>query len=141
MSGPTEIEVVNTGEVLAVAISSAIVVEGVQIPPSDGGAQRLDELDDVEGADLGLGGQVLTKSLDGIWRPAAPTGGGGASGLVFLQATPAATWMIPHNLGGYPQVTAVDVDGFRVWPDLVYGSENAVTLTHAEPMAGSAYLI
>lgn len=141
MSGPIEVEVANDGEVLAVPIGSAILVEGVQIPPSSEGAQRLDELDDVEGADLALVGQVLAKALDGIWRPVAPGGGSGPSGLIFMQATPAASWLIQHNLGRYPQVTAVDTTGERILPDLAYGSENAVTLTHAAPLAGAAYLI
>lgn len=138
--GPTAIEVGNDGEVQAVVIGTAIVVEGVQIPLPHG-AKRLDELDDVDGADLGLGGQALVKGLDGIWRPANIGGGAGPSGLVFMQANPAASWQIVHNLGRFPQVTAVDPDGKRILPDLEYGSVNDVTLTHAEPLAGAAYLI
>lgn len=139
MSGAEAIVITNDGEVLAVPVGAAIVVEGVQIPAQPT-ARRLDDLLDVEGADLGLGGQALVKGVDGIWRPANVGGGGGPSGLVFMQANPAASWHIVHNLGRFPQVTAVDPDGVRILPDLEYGSVNDVTLTHAEPLAGAAYL-
>lgn len=137
----TAVEVSDTGEVLAVDIGQAIVVEGVQIPPPGGGAHTLDELDDVEGAALGLIGQALVKGIDSIWRPATVEGGGGGTtGLVFAQVTPAATWAITHDLGRFPQVTVLDPDGQRLFPDLEYGSLNAVTVTHAAPLAGTAIL-
>lgn len=133
------LQVEDIGEIQTIPIDSAINVEGVQIPSPGPGS--LDDLSDVEGAELGLAGQVLTKGIDGVWRPAAPSGGGGDSGLTFVQNTPAASWLITHGLGRFPQVTAVDSSGNRVLPDLHYDSLNAVTLVHAAPLAGAAYLI
>lgn len=140
MSDVEVIQLGNDGEVIAVEIDEYVIVSGVQIP-SNGGATKLDELTDVEDADIGLAGQVLQKQLDGMWRPGNVSGGGGDTGLVFTQLAPAASWTIPHNLGRFPQVTAVDTDGNRIWPDLHYDSNNAVTLVHAAPLAGAAYLI
>jgi len=136
---PTVIEVQDVGQVLSVPVGEAIVVEGVQIPATPG-ARKLDDLTDVTGAELGLTGQVLAKSADGQWRPATVGGGGGLTNFVVLQATPSATWSITHPLGRYPQVTVLDSDGNRVFPDVEYGGINAVTITHAEPLAGTAIL-
>lgn len=138
MSEPTVIQVEDTGSVQSVPIGTAIVVDGVQIPSLS--ARRLDHLQDVDGADEGLAGQALIKGVDGIWRPGNVGGGGGPAGLVFTQNTPAATWVITHNLGRFPQITVVDSDGNRILPDLEYGSVNDVTLTHAEPLTGAAYI-
>lgn len=137
--GPIVVEVTSTGDVLSIPIGEAIVVEGVQIP-APAAARKLDDLTDVDGAALGLSGQALIKGIDGIWRPANVEGGGGPAGLVYSQLTPAATWSIDHGLGRYPQVTVLDPNGERVLPDLDYGSVNAVTITHAEPLAGTAIL-
>lgn len=137
---PYAFEVTNTpGGVLEVPVGAAIVVEGVQIPGPPG-AQRLDELDDVTGADAGVPGQTLVKDIDGQWRPALVSGGGGLNNYVVLQATPAATWSITHTLGRHPQVTVLDTNNVRVWPDVEYGSINTVTITHAAPLAGIAIL-
>lgn len=126
------------GTVVPVPIEDYTPVSGVEIPEL--GVHDLDDLDDVDGAATGLVGQALVKSPDGIWRPATVSGDGGVASLVFTQNTPAATWSIPHNLGRYPQVTVVDTSGRRLLPDLEYPSLTAVTVTHAEPLAGAAYL-
>ena len=136
---PTVIEVGDTGQVLSIPIGEAIVVEGVQIPASPG-ARKLDDLDDVENASSALAGRVLIKQFDGIWRPGSVEGGTGTSQVVYSQPTPAASWLIEHNLGHYPQVTVLDEVGQRLLPDLEYGSLDAVTVTHAEPLAGIAIL-
>lgn len=129
----------DTGQVIPVPIERAIPVSGVQIP-GFGGARKLDDLTDVEGADDGLPGQGLVKQLDGMWRPGTVSGGGGPVGLVWVQSTPAASWAITHDLGRYPQVTVLSTSGNRILPDLDYGSPNALTITHAEPLAGTAIL-
>lgn len=61
--------------------------------------------------------------------------------LIFSQATPAASWPISHGLGHYPQVTVVDPAGNRMLPDLAYADVNTVTIVHASPLAGAAYLL
>lgn len=72
--------------------------------------------------------------------PTGPTGPPGGSTYTHTQSTPAASWAITHNLGRYPQVTVVDTAGVRLFPDLTYDSLNTVTVTHAAPTAGSAYM-
>lgn len=75
--------------------------------------------------------------------PTGPPGAAGAPGgstYTHTQSTPAASWAITHNLGRYPQVTVVDTTGDRLFPDLTYDSINTVTVTHASPTAGFAYL-
>ena len=139
MTEPIVIQVEPNQTVIEVDVDSAIEVIGVEIPEA-GGAQRLDDLLDVDGAALGLSGQALVKQLDAIWRPGTVEGGGGSAGLVHLQASPAATWSITHGLGRYPQVTVLDPQGERVFSDLDYGSINALTITHAAPLAGIAIL-
>lgn len=62
------------------------------------------------------------------------------AGVTFVQATPAASWPIAHGLGHYPQVTIVDNAGNRMIADLAYVDVNTITVTHAAPLAGSAYL-
>jgi hypothetical protein len=138
MPVPNVIQIGDSGEVVAVDIDPAVEIVGAEIPPW-GGAKKLDELTDVEGADAGFIGQALIKGLGGIWRPGTVSGGG-SSTMVILQATPAATWSITHNLGHYPQVTVLGLDNRRLLPDLEYGSVNQVTVTHAEPLAGITIL-
>lgn len=104
---------------------------GVAVP-------SLDDLADVTGALAGTTGQTLVKGADGQWRPAAPPA---AASYTHTQTTPAASWPITHNLSRYPQVTVVDTAGARLLTDVVYGSANSVTVTHAVPLAGVAYLL
>jgi hypothetical protein len=61
--------------------------------------------------------------------------------FTYIQSTPAASWPINHGLGHYPQVTIVDESGDRLISDLAYGDLNHITITHAAPLAGSAYLL
>lgn len=68
-------------------------------------------------------------------------GGGGVGPYVHTQSSAAATWTITHNLGRYPQVTVVDDARTRFIADIAYPSLNAVTVVHAAPVTGSAYLI
>lgn len=57
-----------------------------------------------------------------------------------IQYTPAATWVIPHNLGGHPAVTVVDSAGTTVFGDVQYASSDTIVITFAAPFAGRAYL-
>jgi len=66
--------------------------------------------------------------------------GQGAFQYVHDQPIAATVWTINHNLNGYPNVTAVDSGGTVVHGTVDYVSANQVTITHATPYAGSAYL-
>lgn len=81
----------------------------------------------------------------GTAGPAGPPGPGSGSGgsgpFVFTQSTPAASWPIAHGLGHVPQVTVLDASGNRLIADLAYSGTTSVTVTHAAPLAGAAYLL
>lgn len=56
---------------------------------------------------------------------------------VHLQATPAATWTVAHNLNRAVQVTVLDSSGAEMDADVEHGDLNTVTVTHAAPDTGS----
>lgn len=59
---------------------------------------------------------------------------------IFTQNTPVASWTITHNLGHYPAVTVVDSAGSVVIGDIIYNSNNQVTVNFSAGFAGAAYL-
>lgn len=59
---------------------------------------------------------------------------------VFTQATPSATWVIPHELGGRPSVTVVDSAATAVIGEVQYDSDSQITVTFTAPFSGFAYL-
>ncbi len=67
------------------------------------------------------------------------SGGGGAGSYVHTQATPASDWIIPHNLGYYPNVHAEDSAGDDIEGDIVHDSVNQLTLSFSAATAGKAY--
>ena len=52
----------------------------------------------------------------------------------------ATTWTITHNLGYFPNVTVVDSTGTVCEGDLVYTSNNVLTLTFSQAISGTAYV-
>lgn len=73
---------------------------------------------------------------------AALVGGTGGASAYYLhtQATPAAVWTVPHNLGIYPSVTVIDSAGSQVIADVSYPSLNTVTITFSAALSGRAAL-
>lgn len=59
--------------------------------------------------------------------------------FVFVQTTPAATWVVNHNLNKYCSVTIVDSADNTVFGDVLYNSLNQVTLTFAGAFSGEAF--
>lgn len=57
----------------------------------------------------------------------------------FEQATPLATWTVPHNLNRYPSVTVTDHLGSVLLADVQYVDANTVQINHSVPMIGKAY--
>lgn len=70
--------------------------------------------------------------------PAA--GGGGGGNYVHVQSTAAATWLIDHNLGFYPNTTVVDSAGDQVEGTVTYTTQNQVRVMFSAAFAGTAYL-
>jgi hypothetical protein len=87
----------------------------------------------------------------GVQGPTGPTGATGPGGLgtaaiaalvsyTHNQAAASATWTITHNLGYFPNVTVVDSTGTVCEGDLVYTSNNVLTLTFSQAISGTAYV-
>ena len=56
------------------------------------------------------------------------------------QASASATWTIVHNLNCKPSVTIVDSGGNLQIGDVLYDSDNQITLAFAAAFSGFAYL-
>lgn len=85
----------------------------------------------------------LLVSSPGPQGPAGPQGAPGTgSGTYFRhdQVSPAATWIVNHNLGVYIGATIFDSLGRQVYADVVQGSPNQTTVTFPAPTVGSLTL-
>ena len=69
-------------------------------------------------------------------------GGGGDGDLHYehVQSTASNEWEITHNLGKHPSVTVIDSANNEVEGDIVYDSDNRLTLTFSGTFSGTAYL-
>jgi len=56
------------------------------------------------------------------------------------QASPSSTWTINHNLGRRPSVTVVDSSGNVQIGEVLYNSDNQITVSFAAAFGGYAYL-
>lgn len=114
-------------------IPDAPVVDEVWVgPDAPTGAQELwYDTDDAK----------LLVLVSGTWTQIT-TGGGAVAGAsyVYNQGSPAATWVITHNLGIRPNVTIEDSAGTTVEGEIVYDSINQLTLTFSAAFSGVAYL-
>lgn len=62
----------------------------------------------------------------------------GAS-YIHNQSTAASTWTISHNLGFFPSVNVVDNGGNMVIGDVLYITENQVSISFSASFGGKAY--
>jgi len=62
------------------------------------------------------------------------------SRFVHNQASASTTWSITHNMKFFPNVSIVDTALTKVIGEVVYTSENALTVTFSQSFAGKAYL-
>lgn len=77
----------------------------------------------------------------GTQGPPGPGGGGGGSSYDYIRDTPAATWVIDHNLGHRVHVTLLDATGQYVLAQVDQAAPwNQVTVTYPAPVTGSAHL-
>lgn len=75
----------------------------------------------------------------GLQGPPGPPGPGAS--YVYTQVTPAATWIITHNLNSLVGVTLYDQFGALVDSDVAVTSQNVITVTFSGPQAGSAIIV
>ena len=72
--------------------------------------------------------------------PPGPSLPPGSYGFNHIQAVPAASWVIVHNLGFRPNVAVTDSAGSRVEGGIRHDSDNQVTLTFSGAFSGRARL-
>lgn len=72
--------------------------------------------------------------------PQGPPGTPGGSAFIYTQVSPAATWIITHNLNSFVHVTIMNVGGTIVDTDVVETSLNTTTVTFSQPQAGTAVI-
>jgi hypothetical protein len=58
---------------------------------------------------------------------------------VHVQSVSASTWTISHNLGVFPSVSVVDNGGNLVIGDVLYITENQVSISFSASFGGKAY--
>lgn len=80
---------------------------------------------------------VVTLGQPGQRGPVGPVG----SDLTYRhqQLTPSAVWVVPHNLGKFPAVVAVDSDRRKVEGDVTYLDTNTVRVAFSAAFSGEAY--
>jgi hypothetical protein len=97
--------------------------------------------DDVSVVEIVAGGPVGPPGEVGPEGPQGPPGTPGAGfAYVHDQGPASLTWVILHNLGGFPNVTAVDTAGTMIEGQVQYDSNNQITLTFSPAQSGKAYL-
>ena len=62
------------------------------------------------------------------------------SRLTFSQASPAATWVVVHNLGFRPRVAVDNLAGQAIMGDVIATGINSIEIRFGAPVAGVAYL-
>ena len=67
-------------------------------------------------------------------------GGGGPVSYVHVQGIAAASWIITHALGRFPNVTVVDSSGANCEGQVGYIDESALTIQFSAAFTGTAYL-
>ena len=101
--------------------------------PVENGVESTDKLLVVDDDD---GHLITTKIL----KDYISDGIEGDKHFTFIQSVPSDTWVIEHNLGKKPSVSAVDSAGTDVVGEYVYIDDNNILLRFAGVFSGKAYL-
>jgi hypothetical protein len=91
-----------------------------------------------------LEGQILIttdtdKMFVGKGTGIAPKQIGGAT-YTQIFSSEVTTWDVIHNLGKRPSVTTVNTDGQKIEGQVVYNSDNQITIYFSPAVAGTVYL-
>lgn len=76
-------------------------------------------------------------AASGPQGPPGPRGPAGGETLTFEQLTPAATWIIQHNLGRAPLIDLY-IAGELAEADVIASDANTTTIIFSQPHAGIA---
>lgn len=79
---------------------------------------------------------------DGPEGPPGPPGPEGPqyTGFVHTQSTAAATWIVTHTLGRYPNAAQVVIGGEVVYADVTYPNITTVVVAFPSPQTGALRL-
>lgn len=78
--------------------------------------------------------EVISVVSEGIQGPPGASG----AGFVFTQSSPAAEWVINHNLGFKPAVMIFDAGGSEVEAEVLHISVNQARIYFSVSLAGFA---
>jgi hypothetical protein len=110
----------------------------IQVVPPDKPTVRVAPPSPASLALVPVQGPVGPQGAQGDTGPQGPAGSPGGSALYFTQSSPAATWIVTHNLHRKPQVSLFDVTATVIHADITHGSDDQTTITFALPTVGSA---
>jgi hypothetical protein len=114
-----------SGDVLEVAVEQQIVIEA---EPSVVSVASVESL---------LVQNTAIEVVEvGIQGPPGPGGGGSGSAFTFTQGSPAATWVVNHNLGYRPVTDVTSLGGAQVWAEVLHTSLNQLNVYFDSPTAG-----
>lgn len=63
-----------------------------------------------------------------------------SSNKIIQIPNPTTTWTILHNMARRPAVTTVDVNGNQIDGEIVYNSDQQITIYFSPAVAGTVYL-
>lgn len=123
------IEQVAPVEVIAQVAGQALV-----IPPA--------EIIEIAVSPAGSSFHVILAGPEGPQGPQGPMGiADDLFRYIHTQAVASTTWIIDHDLNGYPQVTIFEpATGDIVEGDPIYISSNQLSVIFSSPISGTAYL-
>ena len=61
-----------------------------------------------------------------------------AEEYIHYQTIPSTTWVVEHNLFGYPSITVIDSANSQVEGDVVFDTVNQVTINFSYAFSGKA---
>lgn len=79
---------------------------------------------------------LVDESQIGLQGPPGLSGGS----YIHNQSVASSEWLIPHNLGFYPNVTVMDSTKRKVLTDIEYIDNNNLKIIATAAFAGNAYL-
>lgn len=93
---------------------------------------------------IGPDDPIIANPTIELWVDTDEGGTGGGTGgpvaYVHSQGTVAASWIVVHNLGFFPNVTVIDSSGATCEGDVAHIDSNTLTIQFSGGFTGTAYL-
>jgi hypothetical protein len=86
--------------------------------------------------------QVIEVGIAGSQGPKGDKGDSADASFryVHTQGLASTSWVVLHNLNGFPNVAVVDSAGTTIEGEIVYVSANEIMILFTAPFGGKAYL-